>query len=394
MPPTGTINAQQALQALDASNALVGRNQGPELLFSGAVDLTNGQTITPNYLPIRRSISDLLIRARFRVTVAAANYVAVGAEAPQNILQRIQLSGSHRQFGSQTLWNTTGATAFLWPRLFNRSGGVLLINDVKASNPGQPITSSFLGTTAGSPYDVEMIWRLPMTPYVGRGQQAKKQAAAFMLQAADWGDSLQLSLNFGDKTAFGNSTGATVTFAGYGGSGNPTVEVHAVYGLLGALRDAFAGRGGVVIRNETLLNSFTALATATKLLSLQKRVTTNILVKSGLIETTLQSAGITTFASLSDRQLDAVQVIQDSKAIRPNTANLVSKAWMESQFGVDTPAGYFLTSFVDTENPMTALRGDQLDPGTQLDLNANVLTASANNRQAVLVETIIGGLYT
>jgi hypothetical protein len=43
---------------------------------------------------------------------------------------------------------------------------------------------------------------------------------------------------------------------------------------------------------------------------------------------------------------------------------------------------------------MTALRGDQLDPGTQLDLVSNVLTASANNRQTIVAETVIGGLYS
>jgi hypothetical protein len=389
----GPINAQQALEALDASNALIGRNQGPELLSSNTVDLTNGGTVTPNPLNIRRPISDLLIRLRYRVAVAAANYVAVGAEAPANILQRIQLSGSHKQFGAQTLWNSRGDTAFVYPRMFNMTGGVLLINDVLASNPGQPVTSPFLGTTAGSPYDVEQIWHLPLTPFLGIGTQIKRQLAAFMLQAADWGDSLQLSLSFGDKSAFGNSTGATVTFSGYGGSGNPTVEVHAVYGILGALRDAFNGRGGVCIRNETTLNTFTALATNTRLQQLQKRVTTNLLVKSGIIETTLQSAGVMTFASLSDRQLDATQVVQDSKPIRNNSANLVSKSWLARQFGVNQPAGYFLISFVDTGNVLTALRGDQLDSGTQLDLTSNVLTASANNRQTVLAETVIGGPY-
>jgi hypothetical protein len=195
------ISAQQALQALDASNSLVGRNQGPELLNSSTVDLTNGATVTPNFLAIRRPIAELLIRLRFRVAVTVANYVAVGCEAPQNILQRIILTGSHAQYGSQTLFNMTGATAFLYPSLFSaRGGGSLLINDVLASRPGQPITSSFLGTTAGSPYDVDMTFRLPMAPFVGIGSQSKKQAAAFWLQAADWGDSLQLSMLFGDKS--------------------------------------------------------------------------------------------------------------------------------------------------------------------------------------------------
>ena len=391
--PAGTITAEQAIQALDASNSLLGRNQGPELLSTSAVDLTNGSTVTPNSLNLRRPMTDLLIRLRFRVAVTVANYTAVGAEAPQNILQRILLIGTHPAYGAQTLWNTTGATAFVYPRLFNQTGGVLLINDVLASNPGQPISGAFLGTTAASPYDIELVYHLPMTPFMGIGQQLKKQASAFMLQPADWGDSLQLSLSFGDKSALGNVTGATATFSGYGGAGNPSVEVHAVYGILGDMRDTFVNRSGIALRNESLLTNFTALATNTRLQQLQKRVTSNILVKSGLLETTLQSAGVTTFASLSDRQLDATQVVLDNKAIRQNSANIVSKSWIARQFGVNAPAGYYLISFVDSSNPLTAFRGDKVAPSTQFDLNTNVLTASANNRQTVLQETIIGGPF-
>jgi hypothetical protein len=388
-----TISQSSALQALDASNTLLARNQGPELFASGSIDLVNGQTITPNPLNVRRPISDLLIRVRFRAAVTVANLAQVGCEAPQNILQKILLQGTHTAYGSQTLYNMSGATAFVYPRLFNLTGGTLLINDTLANSPGQPVTSPFLGTTAGSPFDVELTYHLPMYPFLGIGQQVKKQQSAFLLMGGDWGDTLQLQLQFGDKTALGDTTGSTVVFSGYGGGGSPTYEVHICYSILGDLRSAFAARAGITLRNESMLNQFTALATNMRLQQLQKKITTNVVIKSGIVETTLQSPGIQTFETLSDRILDATQIVVDNKPIRNNMSNPVSKSWMARQFGVNAPAGYFLHSFVDSNNPMTAYRGDRLDASTQFDLITNIVTANAASRQTVIQETIIGGPF-
>jgi hypothetical protein len=92
--------------------------------------------------------------------------------------------------------------------------------------------------------------------------------------------------------------------------------------------------------------------------------------------------------------LDATQIVVDNKPIRNNTSNIVSKSWLARRFAVNQPAGYFMLSFVDSNNVMTAYRGDKLDSGVQYDLNTNVLTASANNRQTVTQETILGGPFT
>jgi hypothetical protein len=392
--PAATITPGQALQALDASNTLLARNQGPELFASGSIDLTNGQTITPNPLNVRRPISDLIIRVRFRVAVTVANLAQVGCEAPQNVLQKILLQGTHAAFGSQTLWNVSGASAFVYPRLFNLTGGQVLINDVLAGSPGQPVTSPFLGTTAGSPYDVELSYHLPMHPFVGIGQQTKKQQSAFLLMGGDWGDTLQLQLTFGDKSTLGDATGSTVAISGYGGTGSPTYEVHVCYSILGDLKGAFQNRSGITLRNESFLTGFTSTGTNMRLQQLQKKVTTNVIVKSGIIETTLQSPGVFTFETLTDRQLDATQIVVDNKPIRNNVSNVVSKSWISRQFGVNAPQGYFVLSFVDSNNVMTAYRGDRLDAGVQFDLNSNIVSANAAARQTVIQETILGGPYS
>jgi hypothetical protein len=232
-----------------------------------------------------------------------------------------------------------------------------------------------------------------MHPFAGIGQQLKKQQSAFLLMEQDWGDTLQIQLQFGDKSALGDTTGSTVTISGYGGTGSPTYEVHTCFSILGDLRSTFANRTGVTLRNETFMTQFTALATNMRLQQMQKKVTTNVLVKSGVIETTLQSPGIVGFETLSDRQLDATQIVVDNKPIRNNSSNVISKSWLARQFGVNAPQGYFLLSFVDSNNMMTAYRGDKLDAGVQYDLNSNVIQANAANRQTVTQETIIGGPF-
>src|SRR4029077_964407 len=94
-------------------------------------------------------------------------------------------------------------------------------------------SSSFLGTTAGSPYDFIVIWRIPVGPIMGLGQALKRQATNFAWMQQDWGDTLQMQLNFGDASSLGDPTGATNAFTAFGsGSGSPQLSIHLGYTLL------------------------------------------------------------------------------------------------------------------------------------------------------------------
>jgi hypothetical protein len=234
-------------------------------------------------------------------------------------------------------------------------------------------------------------WVLPFGPVLGTGTSSKRALTNFLLQPLDWNDSLRLQLKWGDASSFGDATGATVSFTGFGGAGSPTFGVHFNYAILGELRNRM--RSGLVFRNENFLTQFVSAVSNTRLQDLQHQITTNVLVKTGLIQATGLTAGLTTFASLSDVQTDRIRVIVDNKAIRDNQDNFVAKAYYERMFGTVHPTGYFLSSFIDSQNPLTAFRGDGLAGGANFALFADILTASANNRQSFIQEYVQGGPF-
>jgi hypothetical protein len=211
------------------------------------------------------------------------------------------------------------------------------------------------------------------------------------LQGLDWGNTLRLQMIFGDASSFGDPTGATFALTGFGGVGGALCNVHFNYAILGELRNRM--RSGVVFRNENTLTQFTAAATNQRLLDLSHQITANVVVKSGVLQAAGLTAGVNTLATLSDVQLDRTQIIADNKALRNNQSNFVSKSYMENQFGGVLPTGFFVQSFIDSQNPLTSFRGDGLSGGAQFILQSDILTANANNRQMVVQEYIQGGPF-
>lgn len=393
------VSEQQARQLFAASNSLLGRSTGPELFQSVNFDPTTPGTINVGrVLNLNRPLEAIIVRLRGRIAVTVANYTAVAPEAPMNLLQRIILNGIHKDIGSTTPINISGATAWMWGWMFgDRASGCVINNvdfpDASVARGGfRPLTAPFLGTTAGSPFDVDLFYVIPVGPIMGIGQSLKKQATNFAYQPLDWSDTLNLQLQFGDKSALGDPTGATVAFTAFGsGAGNWLAEIHLCYTLLGQFANQI--RGGVCYRNEQALNNQTALATGVMLSTLQKQITTNVLLKSGLIQTAGLTAGVDTLASVTDAMLDKTQIMADNKPIRNNQSNFVSKAWYQRQFAQPLAQGYFLQSFVDGQNPLLAYRGDGLNAGSQFQINSDIISASANNRIRMVQEYCVGGPF-
>lgn len=390
----GAGNGAAQARAAMAANSIIGRFQGPELFHSQSVDLNTPTTVQiPRVLNLTRPLAEIVIRLRFRAAVTVANYADVGDEAPQNILQRIQLQGIHRRYGAVTPYNLTGATAFAWPRLFQSISNYCQINGTRVADPGVPFASGFLGTTAGSPYDVELIYRLPLYPMMNIGMSTKRQLSVFAFMPQDWADSLQLRLDFGDESALGDPTGATVAFTAFGsGAGLPTLEVHLNYLILGQLASGM-NNNGVVVRNEQTFSTFTAIAADQRISVLQKNITTGVVLKTGLIEATGQSAGVTTFEDLQNTMIDQTQLLVDNKPIRNNSSNLVQQAYYGGMFNTIIPEGYLNLSFVEGQNALLAYRGDGLPAGSQFEIITDVLTASANNRINMVQEMVYGGPF-
>jgi len=391
------VSPAQFRAALEASASVLGRFTGPELFFSQNVALTAAggplNVNLPRTLNLNRPVADIFIELRGRINITVGDYTAVAPEAMANLLQNIQIQGIHKDYGNLTPINMSGATAFMWPTMFQpRGNGTSLINAVYQNFPAsRPATSNFPGTVGT--YDFIQVWRIPVGPLLGQGQAVKRQSTNFLWMASDWADSLQTQLRFGDASALGDPTGATVTFTAFGSAtGNPLMAVHLNYSLL----TQFAGlvRPGVCIRTEQpTAQQQTALTTSAVLQTLQKQITTNLMVKTGAIQTAGLTAGIDTLASLSDVQLDRTQITVDNKPVRNNQNNMVAKADMEAYWSTLLSEGYFMLSFVEGQNALLAYRGDGLAGGSQFQLQSDVIAASANNRQRYVQEMIYGGPF-
>lgn len=387
----GQVSPAEFRRLLAASQSLLGRFTEPELFHSQTVDLATAPTVNvPQPLNIDRPLESIDISLRFRVGVTVAPYTAVSPEAPQNILQRITLTGIHRAYGNIVPWSMSGATWYALSHIFQGEPSWILINGALAAGPGIPFNSPFAGAVGN--YDIQLYWHFPVGPAMGIDQNLKRQITSFLYMPADWSDSLRLQLTFGDRSALGDPTGATVAFTAFeSGAGLPGLEVHLNYALLGP----FANRmpSGITMRQEQTLTTFTALATRSRLTTLQKQITTNLFVKSGVTETTGQTAGVTTFESLSDTQLNRTQIVVDNKPVRNNSNNRMAKSYIARMFGRIVPQGYFPFTFVDGQNALLAYRGDGISGGSTFEVITDVDTASADNRQTVTQEMVIGGPF-
>jgi len=391
------VTPAQFRAALEASASVLGRYTGPELFFQQNVALTaagGAQTVNlPRTLNLNRPVSDIFISLRGRITVTVGPYTAVAPEALQNLVQNIQIQGIHKDFGNLTPINLSGATAFIWPALTQARGiGTSIINGVYQAFPAaRPMASNFTG--AVGTHDFVLIIRIPVGPLLGMGQAVKRQYTNFLWMAEDWNDSLQTQIRFGDATALGDTTGATVAFTAFqSATGNPVMSIHLGYSLL--TQFARLVRSGVVIRTEQpTAQQQTALVNQAVLQTLQKQITANLMVKTGTIQTAGLTAGIDTLATLTDFQLDRTQITVDNKPVRNNQDNIVFKASEEALNNTLVPEGYFLMSFVEGQNALLSYRGDGLAGGSQFQLQSDVIAASANNRQRFVQEMIYGGPF-
>jgi hypothetical protein len=387
-----------------AQNTMIGRDQGPELFYSQDVTLgglTGGPVIVnvPRTLTLNRPLKDMTIVLRGRLVVGAYDYTSVSPEHLLNLLAQVQLSGIHRVYGNLVPLRMSGATAFQWNNLFGggRWASRMLVNGILVAPAGSPFTlnstaaaSALIFSGAQGSFDFEIYYKIPLGLVFPASAGGPQRGVSFLYLPQDWADSLQLQLTMGDRTSIGvPQASTTTTFTAFGSaSGSPSLAIHLNYSILGAFGNAL--KTGVVIRTEQSFTSFTALVNQTRLSLLQKQITSNVLVKSGLTQVANTSP---VFTSLSDVQLGRTQMMVDNKPIRNNQDNGVAKAWGQANFDTVWPQGYLPFSFVDSQNPLTAYRGDGLQGGSTFELDTDILTASASNLQTLVQEMIYGGPF-
>jgi len=398
MPPSQTRPGADAAfwaQILARDSAL-GRYQGPEQFDIRTVNLNTPQGVTLLPFSLKRPLESIQLILSGRVTVTVAPYTSVAPEAFQNLIQRIFLRGIHTKFGSQQPWDMSGASSFAYPLHFQAQGGSIFVSVnggplSLVANPTSPFTSPFLGTVGT--HDFIVVYQLPLAPILGTDQSAKRQETNYLFYARDWQDTLTLEMTFGDATALGDTTGATVAFTAFQSvTGTPTLATHVNYGLMGPY-EAIA-IPGFCSRNEQLLTTFTAAGTQLQLTNLQRMITNAVIVKSGVIQTTGITAGVQTFASLSDLILNRTQVQVDFNPIRRVDSNFIQRSYVNRMMCTQPIEGYYPLTFVESQNPLTAYRGDSPSiASATFALYSDVLTSNANQRIAVVQERVTGGYY-
>ena len=372
--------------------SLLGRNQGPEFFFQQPFATLNNVVI-PKAINLNRPLERVHLVWQGRIAVGTANISPVYVESIQNLIQTFKLTGTHAAFKAITPVNLTGADAFAWPKLFKPRGGTTYVNLARSDNldvpAGFPAGTGFLGTTAGSPYDVEIHYDIPLTPVLPVA--AKVSLVPFLYQQKDWGDTLQIFLTFADATALGTLGTAVVTFTAFqSGAGSPQLFLFTNYEILGALAESISS--AVVIRNtqnvpQSQITS--AASTLQRLQLLQKQKTTNILLKSGALASGT-SAGVSVYSTLSDLIFQQTQVIVDNKPVKNNFLNAAFKEYSGYAFDARQPQGYLAFPFIDSMNPLTAYPADQLAGGSVFELDSQVLTGGATNFAEVIQEMYLG----
>lgn len=367
--------------------AVMGRFQAPELVFQQPFTALTSPII-PRNINLTRPLESLKIVWRGRVAITVANFTTIAAEAPQTIIQRIRLTGTHRVFNQLAPIDISGASAFAWARLTQLRSNSLIINGTRQADPGMPFGQ--VGATFGNTgtYDLEISYDIPLTPFLP--PSSRIALLPFMYLPQDWADTLQLQLFFGDNTSFGTPGTAVTAFTAFGsGAGTPTVSIFANYCLLGPLANSI--KSAVCVRNETVIagGPVAAVANAQRLTLLQKQRTNCVIVKAGTLLTG-SSAGVSVFGALLDTMLDRTVIALDNKPVRNNQANFSQKEYLGRQFNTIVPGGYNGFTFVDSMSPLTMYRGDLIPGGSTFELDSDVLTATANQAVAIIQEQVFG----
>lgn len=385
-------------QVNELADRVLGRYQGPEFLHSAPVTMAAVQTVRMNNpVPLSRALESFKVIWRGRLVIGTAGYTTGIPEAPQSLIERIVVRGEHRgfggrqSFGNQIWQDITGATAFAGLGCYQVRGNIAMNGTTLIAQLGSPMPSTGINAGAIGTYDLEVHYEIPAAPW---GWVNARGAAPYLWREENFGNSLQIEVTVGDRTSLGTPAGgSTTTWTAFGSAtGSPSLEIYGNYSMLGPLQGV--GDNGLVVRTEYAASpALVGVASGSQLgVQLRKVVTTNLLLKTG-IALTGTSSGVNVFASLSDTQLARTRIMAAQKPIKDLRANYATKAYYATKFGVYAPQGYLPFSWIEGGSIFAALRGQDIVEGANFNIETDVATADANNRQQWVQEMIYGGPF-
>lgn len=371
------------------------RTTGPQQFFTQTFSTLSTFNI-PKNIPLLLPLAHIIIQFHGRITVGTSFTAGVSPEAPQTLLQQVQIKGTHSTLGFLTPVQMSGASLFAMNRLFGNRGNAFFSTTASGVQTLQPeltspmgIGTAFYSTTGGDGsghYDTDIFWVIPTYPY----GVADADALLYLWNAQAWGQTLQMQLTTGDQTSIG-TTGAA-TFTAYGSnSGSPVINILLDYVQMSALQNSVWQ--AVSVKNVYTINSvLQSNANNVRLQLLQNQRTANVVLKTGtLLGST--SAGVSVFGSLSDAICEQTQIYANNNPIRNLQVNMCSKEFYAQRFNGGLIQGYLPISFVDSWpaiNPHLAYKGEKLPGGAQLEVRSNVVGAAGTNQGEVIQDMIYG----
>lgn len=331
-------------------------------------------------IPLLQPLAHLVFRLRMRLAVSVS-ITDAPPEAPQNLFSLIKIFGTHVALGTETPFQMTGEMAGILPSILDRGKGGMTPLSINGTYytydqiKSGVITPTFF-TSGGSPYDMEFRWIIPTYLFGSNDFNAMQ----YLWDARSWGQTLQMQFTCRDASATG-AFGATGTkvLSGFGAVGaNPTLDILLDYANLGPALDAAIAKAVINRQSQFVTNFLTSNGGAgTSIQLMQLKKTTNVLIKTGTLET--GSANV--YTTLSDSILEQTQLWKNTMPIRNLQYNDMTDFFYCFRGANRHALGYLKISASDGEpanNPHASIRADLWAASTQFRVVSQVTGASTN----------------
>ncbi len=373
------------------------RPLGPKAVQFGNAWVSGGSLNLAQVVDLSLPLRGFRIVFKGRLVIGGADLASVKPEALQNLIARILITGTNsRQKGNVTLWDMDFATLLGIQQLFDPTRAYAFdVNGAEIATPSMPYASGGIPVTQGT-YDFRFVADLPAYPF----NSPAGVRPGFAVRSEEWKDSIQIQMTFATVAGgavqgpFGTGQAATtLTLSSFGsGAGTPTIDVYSLPTIMGLdLKDGvvpgFLTR--VVQPIGTILQS---AGTGVTLITLQKQNTSRVFLKIGT------STQTPSFLTLSDTNVTALGIaLGGNRNVRNRLDVFAHKQEIIEQYGSNPIQGYNVLDFVESGNPDSAYPGDQVDPGTTIQLTADVVgvaNAYAHTIQEQMLYRPEGGLYS
>lgn len=276
-----------------------------------------------------------LLRLRYRVAVSGGTVSGtVVAEAGQNLIERLEISGQHKIFGD-------------WVRLLLQGSHLYQMGSIVAGFPFERSLGGLAGAVGN--YDVSVSIYVPLVPPRIRPEEQ----LMYLLDAPLW-NSLQLYVDWGGIGTPISGGDRTVAIQGFGGTGNPELVVHRIVAKLRGDRFNLNPIPVKQTYKEKLLD--TAIADG-----LVTDINVGNFLRSLFLITGVQATGASAarvgrnFLTLSDAIYSRVKIKKDDVA--SHDVDWIANQQIEAarkQLGFAWPSGYNAFDFAEDDTIVSA----------------------------------------